>query len=209
MAYYYYYALACHSPEMRVTVGVNTVTAIFDRKLALTARRKLALTARTSVRASDSGYFVSSAFILYSSPPPSRHAVLCSSVSVLYMYLIELHTPQSTPSLFIYLCKEICQFYRSLNQCSNCQNRGGGSSKVMVSVDEGSGYGEGQVEGEARIEGQKRQNSRVQPEIDRGGVWGEGSVRSVGVKEMYSWVSLAYRWYLREFFEITEPREVV
>ena len=47
----YYYALACHSPEMRATVGVNTVTAIFDRKLALTARRKfIALTARTPVR---------------------------------------------------------------------------------------------------------------------------------------------------------------
>ena len=27
----------------------------------------------------------------------------------------------------------------------------------------------------------------------------------VGVKEMYSWVSSAYKWYLREFFEITEP----
>ena len=31
----------------------------------------------------------------------------------------------------------------------------------------------------------------------------------VGVKEMYSWVSSAYKWYLREFFEITEPRGVV
>ena len=28
----------------------------------------------------------------------------------------------------------------------------------------------------------------------------------VGVKEMYSWVSSAYKWHLREFFEITEPR---
>ena len=31
----------------------------------------------------------------------------------------------------------------------------------------------------------------------------------VRVKEMYSWVSSAYKWYLREFFEITEPRGVV
>ena len=31
----------------------------------------------------------------------------------------------------------------------------------------------------------------------------------VGVKEMYSWVSSAYKWYLREFVEITEPRGVV
>ena len=31
----------------------------------------------------------------------------------------------------------------------------------------------------------------------------------VGVKEMYSWVSSAYKWYLMEFFEITEPRGVV
>ena len=30
-----------------------------------------------------------------------------------------------------------------------------------------------------------------------------------GVKEMYSWVSSAYRWYLIEFLEITEPRGVV
>ena len=29
------------------------------------------------------------------------------------------------------------------------------------------------------------------------------------VKEMYSWVSSAYKWYLMEFFEITEPRGVV
>ena len=34
---------------MRAAVGVNTVMAIFDRKLAHTARRTLALTARTSV----------------------------------------------------------------------------------------------------------------------------------------------------------------
>ena len=26
---------------------------------------------------------------------------------------------------------------------------------------------------------------------------------------MYSWVSSAYKWYLREFFEITETRGVV
>ena len=31
----------------------------------------------------------------------------------------------------------------------------------------------------------------------------------VGVKEMYSWVSSAYKWYLREFVEITEPKGVV
>ena len=31
----------------------------------------------------------------------------------------------------------------------------------------------------------------------------------VGVKEMYSWVPSAYKLYLREFFEITEPRGVV
>ena len=30
-----------------------------------------------------------------------------------------------------------------------------------------------------------------------------------GVKEMYSWVSSAYRWYLIEFLEMTEPRGVV
>ena len=31
----------------------------------------------------------------------------------------------------------------------------------------------------------------------------------VGVKEMYSWVSSAYKLYFREFFEITEPKGVV
>ena len=30
-----------------------------------------------------------------------------------------------------------------------------------------------------------------------------------GVKEMYSWVSSTYRWYLNEFFEMTDPRGVV
>ena len=34
-------------------------------------------------------------------------------------------------------------------------------------------------------------------------------VEFVGVKEIYSWVSSAYKWYLREIFEITEPRGVV
>ena len=30
-----------------------------------------------------------------------------------------------------------------------------------------------------------------------------------GVKEMYYWMSSAYRWYLVEFLELTEPRVVV
>ena len=30
-----------------------------------------------------------------------------------------------------------------------------------------------------------------------------------GVKEMYSWVSSAKRWYLIEFLEMTDPRGVV
>ena len=30
-----------------------------------------------------------------------------------------------------------------------------------------------------------------------------------GVKEMYSWVSSAYRWYLIELLEMTEPRGIV
>ena len=31
----------------------------------------------------------------------------------------------------------------------------------------------------------------------------------VEVNEVYSWVSSAYKWYLRELFEITEPKGVV
>ena len=50
---------------------------------------------------------------------------------------------------------------------------------------------------------QERMSVKVVVSVTRDGA------EFVGVKEMYSWVSSAYKWYLMEFFEITEPRGVV
>ena len=51
---------------------------------------------------------------------------------------------------------------------------------------------------------QERMSLKVAVSVSRDGT------EFVGVEEMYfSWVSSAYKWYLREFFEITEPRGVV
>ena len=72
----YYYALACHSPEMRATVGVNTVTAIFDRKLALTARRKFIALTRTHPCAGQAiAVILFLPFLFYIPAPPSACSV--------------------------------------------------------------------------------------------------------------------------------------